>query len=212
MAIVHPREMPHIPKVESTFTLDEGTVVSRHDEGRRGTVSQIRDPIWSAHLQTQPLDLGGRAEWQAWKNTLRGGLRSFLAWDVSRYEPRAYPNGVPEIIAGTWNGQGTVTSLATPGQIAASGTPAGFELMTGDRVGLIENGRYGYFDVSADATADGTGAITVEVEPLVSSLFTTAAVIVFRRPRLLMQMINGSFSAPGTAGLVPVSFDAVQVL
>ncbi|MDF1606950.1 hypothetical protein PZ897_02035 [Hoeflea sp. YIM 152468] len=212
MAIPSVRELPFISASQSTFSLDPGTSIARHGKGLAGTVSQIREAVWTMRLETPRLEHPVRNQWQAWHHTLRGGLRFFLAWDISRAEPRAYPNGVPEILAATWNGEGTVASLATPGQIDASGVPAGFQLMIGDRVGLVEGGRYGYFDVAEDATADGSGNISVTVEPLVQDVFTASAAVVFRRPKVKMQIVNGSFESTSTFDLTPVSFDAVQVI
>lgn len=212
MAIASVRELPFISAAECTFMLDPGTSVARHNKGMAGTVSQNREPVWTMHLETGKLKHEVRNQWQAWHHTLRGGLRFFLAWDISRQEPRAYPNGVPEIVAATWDGEGTVSSLSTAGQIDASGAPAGFQLMVGDRVGLVESGRYGYFDVVEDATADGSGDISITVEPLVQDLFSTSAVVVFRRPKAKMQIVKGSFGSTSTYDLTPVSFDAVQVL
>lgn len=212
MAITYPRELPFTPEIESTLELDPGTAVALHGRGLAGTVSQVREPLWTAAYRTDPIGLDDRIEWQAWYNSLGGGLKLFLGWDVTRRQPRAYPNGVPEILSSSWDGTATVTSLSTPGQIAVSGAPANFALRPGDRVGLIEDGRYGYYEVAEAATASGSGAVSIPVLPFVQEIFSNAATAVLWRPRAKMRLIQGSFICPGTGGFAPVSFRAAQVL
>ena len=212
MAITFPRELPFMPNVESTFELDPGTAVARHARGLAGTTSRVREPLWTVRFATEPLTIADKAAWQAWYNSLGGGLKLFLGWDVTRHQPLAYPNGVPTIIAGTWDGTASVTSLATPGQIAVTGAPAAFALRPGDRVGLVESGRYGFFEVAEAATANGSGAMAIPIQPLVQPLFTAAATAVLHRPRCKMMVMAGTFSCPGVGGLAPVSFQASQVL
>lgn len=213
MTLSFPREMPFTPQLESTFELDPGTVTARHARGRAGTTMRVREPVWIAKYESEPVDLATRAEWQAWANSLRGGLRMFLGWDVTRHQPFAYPNGVPSILDSSWDGTATVEDLSTPGSIAVSGAPANFALRPGDRVGLVENGIHGYFEVVEPVNADGSGDMAIAVEPLVpAGLFTTAATAVLYRPRCKMVIVNGSFRCPGVAGLASVSFQAAQVL
>lgn len=212
MAISHPRLLPLMRFEECTFLLDPGVATARHARGRAGTSSQVRDALWFAKFETARLSVPDSATWQAWVNTQRGGLNLFLAWDVFRSEPLAYPAGVPEILAATWDGEASVTSLATPGEITLGGVPAGYQATAGDRIGLVQSGRYGYFEISASAVADGLGGLSVEVQPLVPEIFTTAAVAVLRRPLVALKLDWQSVSAPALNDPGPVSFSAAQVL
>jgi len=212
MTITHPRGLPLTRFDECSFVLDPGVAVARHGRGLAGTVSQVREPQWAVRFQTPRLSVMDAAKWQSWLNTQRGGLNRFLAWDVFRAEPFAYPAGVPAILAATWDGEATVSSLATAGVIAAAGLPAGYQATQGDRVGLVEGGRYGYFEISADAVANGSGAISLEIEPQVQAIFTSAAIVVLRRPLIMLQLDPASVSAPQTNDPGSISFNAAQVI
>jgi hypothetical protein len=144
MTVTHPREFPDTILTECTVTLDEGLVMARHSRGRAGTISQIAQPNWTARINTGGMGPQRRATWESWRNSLGG--RPFLAWDTSLPEPLAYMNGHPAIIAGTWNGTGTIASM-TADTIALAGVPANFVAHVGGRVGLVQNGRYGYYSI-----------------------------------------------------------------
>ncbi|MAZ83126.1 MAG: hypothetical protein CME90_05895 [Hoeflea sp.] len=210
MSIIYPREMPYDTDTECTFELDPGTVQYPQGNGHPPMVTKIRDSLWSASFATVPLNLVERAEWQAWYNSLHGGLKKFLGWDITRHQPLGYPNGVPAIRDGTWDGTATVEDLGTPGLISVSGVPAGFILLPGDRVGLTEGERFGYFEISTKSVADPDGTMELPVHPWVSSVFSTAATAVLFRPRCRMAIISQSFSCPGVPGLARVSFQAVE--
>lgn len=212
MAISYPRELFSYELPKCRFALDHGTSVARHAKGAAGTVSQNREPIWFAEFETQPMFREDRARWIAWLDTLNGGLKYFLAWDASQPQPLAYPDGVPSIISTAWDGTATVTSLSTPGVISVSGISAGHELSAGDKVGLVENGIYGLYRVTEDVTANGSGAVSIPVTPLVQGLFSTSATAVLYRPKAKFQIDQKSVSYDGGVDASPISFSAVQVL
>lgn len=212
MAITYPREMFTYDLPVSKFTLDPGTSVSRHARGGAGTVSQIREPLWFAEFETTQMFREARAPVIAWLDTLVGGLKFFLAWDASQPQPLAYPNGVPSILAASWDGTATVTSLSTAGEIAVSGAAGGFQMREGDKVGLVEDGRYGLYRVVENVTANGSGVVSIPVTPLVQDFFSTSATAVLYRPKAKLQIDPTSISYEGGVFASPISFSAVQVL
>lgn len=193
---------------ESTFTFVESVSLSRTGGGRAVAAIEYADPYLRARFVTLRLTLAQRHAWEAWKDGLRGGLRSFLAWDASRPEPLAYPEGVPAIKAGTWNGKGTASAIGS-NLITAAGAPAGFKLSPGDHVGLVQAGRYGLFRVSAEAVA--AAAIAVLVEPSIPlSVFTPGATVVLYRPQAEFILLSETWANPVSAEFAPISFEAVQ--
>ncbi|QKV17859.1 hypothetical protein [Oricola thermophila] len=218
MTLTFPRQILNDRLAECTIDLDPGTEQAVHSRGRRATVSRVREPVWFGTFETPQLMDGDRIAWQSWGKSLRGGLRTFLAWDASRDLPLAYMSDgqMPDDGGSPWDGVATVSSLATPGQIDLTGVPAGYQATAGDRIGLEQEissrDRYGYFEIMEDATADGSGNLSVTVEPLVPSMFTTAAVAKLYRPLCEFRLVKDSFSAPSRVGYPAVSFQGVQVL
>ena len=87
MTITFPRQLPFCGFVECTFDLDPGTEHAGHDRGRRATVSRVREPIWFARFETPDVNDADRAVWRSWRNSLDGGLKTFLAWDARQGLP-----------------------------------------------------------------------------------------------------------------------------
>lgn len=211
MTITYPRALPHHRLVDCTFSLVEPVSLSRGQGGRAVAAVEFADPYITATFETPPMSWRERSEWEAWRASLRGGLKSFITYDVSRSELAAYPDGVPEIIAETWNGQGAATTVAGY-QITASGVPNGFKLMPGDLIGLQAGNplrRWVGF-VSEEATA-GASTITVPVEPaLPTTIFGIGATVVFYRPHAEFILLSDTWSCSKRDFLAPVSFEAVQ--
>lgn len=212
MAITFPRELLSYALVDASFVLDRGVITARHHKGLAGTDSQVREPLWVLGFETPPMPLGERKAWSAWLNSITGPGRYFLAWDASLQQPLLYPDGVPSIIATTWDGTATVTGLGTAGAIAVSGVPAGFSLRDGDKVGLVQSGVYGLYEVNETCTASGATTMTVPVQPLVQPMFTTSATAVLYRPKAKFKLDPSSVEIDGSIHHSPVKFRAAQVL
>lgn len=211
MVITYPRALLSHDLVDCTFNLVEPVSISRAQGGRAVAAVEYADSYLTATIQTGMLTWQERNEWEAWRASLRGGLKSFVTHDVSRSQPLAYPNGVPEIIAETWNGQGTATVVAGY-QITTSGAPEGFTLKSGDLIGLQAGSplrRWVGF-VSEEAVA-GASSITVSVSNAVpTTIFTTGATVVFYRPQAEFILLSDTWSCSKRDFLAPVYFEAVQ--
>lgn len=211
MAITYPRALLSHHLVDCTFNLVEPVSLSRGQGGRAVAAVEYADPYLTATVQTGMLTWQERNEWEAWRASLRGGLKSFVTHDVSRSELAAYPTGVPEIVAETWNGRGIATSVSGY-QITASGAPEGFKMMPGDLIGLEAGSplrRWVGF-VSEMATA-GPATIAVPVSNAVpTTIFTTGATVVFCRPQAEFILLSDTWSCSKRDFLAPVSFEAVQ--
>lgn len=209
-----PKILPLPTVVECSIDLDYGTEHAVHNRGQAATVSKVREAIWTGRFETAPLATPDLIRWQAWHKTLRGGLNLFVAHDELRKLPQAYWQAGQ--LPGGWDGVANVADLSLPYEIALTGVPGGYEARTGDRIGLEQqiNGQqfYGYHEIVADTVATGGGAITLTVEPQVSSAFTTAATARLLAPLCQFRIVKGSFSAPTRGGFNPVRFEAVQQL
>lgn len=218
MTMADPRTIPLPEFVEATIELDHGVVQAAHAGGLQVTSSQIRDEAWFGRFETPRLQPAEMKLWQAWHKTLRGGLKRFVAYDSIRQLPEAYwaAGMMPDHGGSPWDGIATVTSLATPRQIALSGVPVAYQATAGDRIGLEQTissrDHYGYFEVVEDAVANGIGELSLSVEPLVQDAFTTAAIAKLYQPLCLFVIRRGSFQGSTRSDFPAVSFQATQVL
>lgn len=212
MTITFPRSLISNSKMsECWFDIVDNVAVSPSNNGNMLNLSQINDPLWKGTFVTGILDVPTQAIWSAWRKSLRGGLQSFIAYDVRRSAPLAYPTAkVAADISSGWDGTATVTSLGTSGALALSGLPTAFQFKVGDRVGLEQSGHYGYYEVMEDVLASG-GVATVTVSPFLhTSIFTTSALCRAFRPLCQFIIDQSSWSELGTVQNTPISFNGVQ--
>lgn len=191
--------------------------VSLSPSGRNQTLinlSQTSDPVWRGQFVTGLLDARSeRPIWSAWHKSLRGGLKTFVAYDVRHATPLAYPAAkVSTDIQGGWNGTAAVSSLSGA-MLGLSGLPNNYQFKVGDRVGLEQSGKYGYYEVMEDVTANGSGVASITVAPFLhTGLFTTLAVCRVWRPVCQFVIDQSSWNEQGTVEITPVSFNGFQRL
>lgn len=212
MAISYPRELPDYKLVKATFNLVSPVASVTSHAGNKVNLSQIVDPTWTLDVQTVPMWAQDKRAWSAWKQSLRGGLRQFVAYDPSRNPPAAYPNATtPAQIGAAWTGTATVTSLGLSGALGLSALPAGYKATAGDRVSLEQSGAIGYYEILEDATANGDGAVTLTVAPFLhTSVFTTAAVARLWQPKAKFVIDWQSWTDETSVELSAISFRAFQ--
>jgi len=184
--------------------------------GRNQTLinlTQTDDPVWRGQFLSPLLEHTERPIWSAWHKSLKGGLKAFIAYDVRHSRPLAYPNANASTdIQGGWNGTAAVSSLAGAA-LGLTGLAANFQFKAGDRVGLEQSGKYGYYEVLEDALANGSGVGSVTVAPFLhTGLFTTSAVCRVWRPTCQFLIDQQSWVEQGTKEIAPVSFNGIQRL
>lgn len=164
MAIVYPRHMPTAEFSECDITFLDNVVYTPSDKGMIINRTQSAEPVAIINVRTgliQPVDY--RQTWSPWKNSLRGGLQLFYGFDVRRAKPQAHPD-LPE------NTLANVTSL-TRSTITMSGLPSGYTVTAGDRIGLEQNDKRGYYEILETVKANAQGVVTVTVYPFVHNYY-----------------------------------------
>lgn len=213
MTITFPRPLIDNARMsEAWFDIVDNIAMSPSAKGQFVNISQVNDPVWKGEFKTGILEHQDQAIWSAWKKSL-GGVRQFVAYDVRRSRPYAYPNAnaSTDIDAG-WDGTATVEDLGASGALELSDLPTTYQFKVGDRVGLEAGGYYGYYEVLEDATAVA-GAVTITVTPFLhTTLFTTSAVCRVWRPLCQFILDPASWSEQGTKEKTPVSFTGYQRL
>lgn len=218
MTITYPRSLPdNLRMTEAWFDLIDNVSIQPSGRGSFVNVSQVNDPAWQGKFITPILSRDVRPVWSSWRKSLRGGLKTFIAYDVRHKAPLAYPTAtVPANIAGGWDGTVNVVTIA-PGsdrsQLALNTLPtATYQFKAGDRIGLEQNSNYGYYEVLEDK-AGVASAATITVSPFLhNTVFTDVAVCRVWRPLCQFIIDPTSWTEQGTVEDTPVSFTGIQRL
>ncbi len=216
MAITFPRELVNYDQlVEATFSLVDGTAVNRWANARAISAVEYYNPYFVAKFGTRPLYGPERRDWSAWKNSLRGGMKSFLAYDNTRQFAIAYPAGCPLLtdFGGAWNGQGISTALSAR-SVTLGGAAVGYVASPGDHVGFVQDGHYSLHEITEGGTANGSGVLTVAFDPYVPlEMFSIGATVVLYKPKARFildqeswEEANGQPNKP-----IPIAFAGSQV-
>lgn len=175
-------------------------------------LTETADTVFSCQIETAILTDDMRADWRAWRGKLRGGLDLFSAYDVAKTTPLAYPNATSaDNLSSGWDGTAGVTTLGASGALTLDSLPANYAISAGDPIALEQSGRYSYHIATADATADGSGDVTVNVSPyLFTGIFTTSAVARLWQPKATFVIDPASWSEIVQVDFSTISFAGVQ--
>lgn len=202
MAIIYPRELIDYNLQTGSIEWSDGTVATSSNKGQSINISSVMEPVAQIRVETGLLYPDQVRDWSAWKNSLRGGTQFFIAADVRRRKPKAYPN----LTALTAN----VTAL-TRSTISLSGlNPLNYIASAGDRIGLEQNGRYGYYEVLETVVASN-GGVTLTVYPFVhTAYFNTLATCRLVDAKAKFKIDWQSWTAPDTKEPASVTFTGTQ--
>lgn len=219
MAITFPRDMPELPGNrtlirECSFDPMFQQIVAP-TRGGLVQVANIGTELWAMKFATSPLDYQQAMEWMAWLHSLRGGARSFKAWHPLRRFPYAYPSGFGGMTrAGGGSFDGTCTLNAIGGSrdtITLTTLPASFAFSIGDMVSFPAGASQVLVRVLESATANGSGAVTLTIEPALPVSAVTGVTATLTKPWCLAVVDAQSIQGPVQPGFVQaVSFNAVQ--
>lgn len=214
MVLTYPRQLPDYLLADGALDLIENVAMSPSGAGAFMNLSQVADPVWRFRLRTVSMYLVDLARWVSWKKSLRGGFRSFIAYDPRWARPLAYPlANSPGAISPGWAGTGTVAALGAGGVLSLSSLPVGYQITAGDRIGIEQGGRRGYYEALESVTADAGGAATVTVAPFLHAVFfSVGALARLWRPTCELIIDWQTWREEGDPNYIAVSFEAWQKL
>lgn len=136
-----------------------------------GTPQNVELPggRWALSLTLVPVGINSAGEIESLLNYLAGGVNTVYCWHFARPVPRGTMRGSPTVNGGVTRG---ATSIAIT-------TQAGYTLKKGDMFGAGSQ----LFETFADATADGNGAITVQITNRVRATISNGAAVTWDRPK-----------------------------
>lgn len=219
MAIADPRPLLDFPFVEAEFGLSRVDYVAQLNGQPASGASQMQameasEPWWWADFHTRPLYQSERRQMRAWERSFKGVMRTFLAYDPDAQYPITYPlgfAGMTRFGGGAFDGTATITGVSA-GAISLSTLPPSFVVKAGDRLHILQSGRYMYLEVVEDKTGTSGGVLaTLLVEPpILTTLFTTAGVANFAQPLCRMIIQPGSFSCVSRGEPTPATWRGIQ--
>ena len=203
-----PIAFPDFGIVSADFTQIQPRNVARM-EGRRTETEDAHHPYWRASYNLRP-----------YPNTESGSIEAFLSYrgtflahKPTRKRPVTYGNTAlsgTKAVGGAFNGDAGINSLSDRSAPIIDGLPASFVLKAGDMVEFRASATVRSLHmIAADATANGSGVVTLSLRTPVPSGFDTDDTAHFELPSCVMQITSRSM--PLTVVNSTYSFDAVEV-
>jgi hypothetical protein len=196
-----PVEMPTMYVVQQQFRLQRIDYSAPEASGRIGGV-QAGFPLWSAVYTLGRMPEDNSDEWEAFEDGLRGATRRFVAFDLKRLYPKLYPDGFGDFGAFTGAAASWSSTINADGDceltLGLGAAAAGLVLSKRDgidfRYSATETAIAGlawraFVRVVEGATADGSGNITVTVEPPIPDAVPGTAVAHLDEPGCTMALV-----------------------
>ena len=147
---------------------------------------EVAPPLWAVTLEATPGREWDSGPWQSLGMQLRGKTNQLAAWNLARPVPRGSMRGTMTLNADA--GQGSTTlSIVASGQTAKT-------LVQGDYLGIGSLLTQQVVMVVADALSDGSGVISVTVEPALRNPFLSGESVTWNQPKALFRRIDSKFS------------------
>lgn len=188
--------MPDVAVVGAVFNIQRVDFQTAATDGRAFGLT-AGEPLWTLKATLRDGDADETDQWFAFLDGLRGVQRPFLAHDLTRPFPRAYPDGfggLNRVGGGAFDGAATTWSVnADRDRITLSGLPGGLTL--GPRDGLMlrwataGEPRRSLHRVGAAVAASGAGVVTAAVEPPLPTLVPGSAVADLTRPQAVFRQV-----------------------
>lgn len=177
--------------------------------GAQPTAVEVGPTYWRGTWQTRALSREDFGIWQAWLQSLRGGLKTFKGRPALWKWPQAYPRGFAGI---SFDGTGNLASIATErDSITVDELPNGLILKAGDYLSIPVGGKQHIHRIVEDVVSSSNAA-TITVEPPLRPNAVADVDVLLEAPYCDMVLADApEISRSGTRGGT-ISFMGVQVL
>jgi hypothetical protein len=197
-----PAEMPTMYVALQQFKLQRVDYLSPEASGRIGAV-QAGAPLWSGVWTLGRMPEDNSDEFEAFLDSQRGAARRFIGRDLKRQYPKLYPDGFGAFGAFTGAASSWSQTINSDGDarltLNLGAAAAGLVLSKRDgidfRYSATETAISGlpwraFVRVVSGATANGSGSLTVTIEPPVPSAVPGTAVAHIDQPGCTMALIS----------------------
>lgn len=195
-----PIEMPTMYVAQQSFQPQRVDQLSPEANGRIGGI-QLGQPLWGAAYTLGRMPEDNSDEWEAFLDDIRGQTRRFVAFDLKRQFPKLYPDGFGAFGAFT----GAASSWSE--SVNADGDSSLTLHLGSDAAGLVLSKRDGidfrytatetaiaglawrhYARVTVGGTADGSGDVTVTINPPMPTAVPSDAIAHLDNPGCVMAL------------------------
>lgn len=145
---------------------------------------EVSAPLWAVSIVGKQTDDSSAGEFKALLLSLKGRVNQLEIWDQMRPAPIGTMRGTMTFNAGAAAGATTIAVVAA-GQAAKT-------LLKGDLLGFGTGITQQVVMVMADATSDGSGIISVTVQPPLRNAFLAAAAVAWDKPKALFRQAGSS--------------------
>lgn len=146
--------------------------------------AELAPPVWTALLTPARFNRDEYAEWEMLLLSLEGRQNQLALWHLDRPQPRGTMRGTMTLNGAHAQGDALLNLSAGAGE-------AGKTLLAGDHLGFGSGTTAQVFKVAADATADGSGNISVQVRGYLRTAFATGTVVIWDKPKALFRRLDG---------------------
>lgn len=152
---------------------------------------------WKVQLDYPPLQDADAALMRAFLAKMRGQSNRVDIGPFDRQLPRGTAGGTPLVNGASQTGASLITD----------GWTAGATMLTGDYFAVGQQ----LFIVVADATADGSGNMTLTIEPPIRTSFADNAAVVTSNPKARFMLLTNEIGWDvQTKGITDFAFDLVE--
>lgn len=206
MAITYPLNLlDDFPGWSTDFSLLWRQEQSRHASGRT-RVKDFGSPIWQATYNSKMLSANNLDIWKAKLNSLENGLKTFIAYPMSRCYPINHPGGAGNISALN----PSILNISNIDRKSISlQNVNGLRLSMGD---YIKIGNF-LFQIMENASSNTAGNTPLfEIRPHLPVAVTTASAVSIIKPSCPMTIVPGTISTSASlnTGRGAISFQAVE--
>lgn len=179
----YPLSLPASPGfVQSSFSLKRAVAVATSPFTGQSQSYEYPMAIWTAQVSLPPMKRATAAEWQAFLLKLHGRRGTFLLGDPDAKLPRGAISlsATPTLNAAATAGDYTVDIAGVGNSIVA--------FKAGDYIQLGSSSSSRLYMIVADATSNGSGVVTVTIEPSIRVTVSSGAAVVFQSPACSMRL------------------------
>ncbi len=159
----------------------------------------VSAPGWAVNLVAPPMKESDAGAWKALLMLLDGNVNQLELWDMQRPAPLG-------TMRGTMTLNGAHAQGATALSVTAGAGQASTTLKQGDLLGLGSTTTQQVVMVTADATANGSGVIAVNIKFPLRNAFSGGASVVWDKPKALFRMTNQNNGWDYAPGLITSGF------
>jgi len=136
---------------------------------------EVGSPLWSTTITSS---LKRPEQWQAVMMQLRGRTNQLSLWNFGRPVPKGTMRGTMTASAAVVGA--TLMTITATGQASKT-------LLTGDYLGVGAGVTQQVVMLTADATSNASGVVTVSFEPALRNALSAGAVVTWDRPKALFR-------------------------